>query len=79
MTLLSIPDMSCGHCKASVTEALDLLHMLVDGYIVRQTLRCSEYYSNEGAWWGSVEQMVLLDADGSVRGVLVSTAVQIIS
>lgn len=22
MTLLSIPDMSCGHCKASVTEAL---------------------------------------------------------
>lgn len=22
MTLLSIPDMNCGHCKASVTEAL---------------------------------------------------------
>lgn len=22
MTLLSIPDMTCGHCKASVTQAL---------------------------------------------------------
>ncbi|MDB5665224.1 heavy metal-associated domain-containing protein [Cypionkella sp.] len=25
MTLLSVPDMSCGHCKASVTEALSAL------------------------------------------------------
>ena len=25
MTLLSIPDMNCGHCKASVTEALRAL------------------------------------------------------
>jgi copper chaperone len=22
MTILSVPDMSCGHCKASVTQAL---------------------------------------------------------
>ncbi len=25
MTLLSIPDMSCGHCRASITEALSAL------------------------------------------------------
>lgn len=25
MTLLSVPDMSCGHCKASVTAALSAL------------------------------------------------------
>jgi copper chaperone len=25
MTTLSIPDMSCGHCRASITEALRLL------------------------------------------------------
>jgi copper chaperone len=25
MTLLSVPDMSCGHCKASVTQALTAL------------------------------------------------------
>lgn len=25
MTLLSVPDMSCGHCKASVTQALSAL------------------------------------------------------
>ncbi|WP_054009143.1 heavy-metal-associated domain-containing protein [Cypionkella psychrotolerans] len=25
MTLLSVPDMNCGHCKASVTEALTAL------------------------------------------------------
>lgn len=25
MTLLSVPDMNCGHCKASVTEALSAL------------------------------------------------------
>ena len=25
MTLLSIPDMTCGHCRASVTEALTRL------------------------------------------------------
>lgn len=25
MTLLSIPDMNCGHCKASVTQALSAL------------------------------------------------------
>ncbi|GLS87602.1 heavy metal transport/detoxification protein [Cypionkella aquatica] len=25
MTLISVPDMSCGHCKASVTEALTAL------------------------------------------------------
>lgn len=25
MTLLSVPDMNCGHCKASVTKALTAL------------------------------------------------------
>lgn len=25
MTKLSVPDMSCGHCKASITEALSAL------------------------------------------------------
>ncbi len=25
MTLLSVPDMNCGHCKASVIEALTVL------------------------------------------------------
>lgn len=25
MTLLSVPDMNCGHCKASVTQALSAL------------------------------------------------------
>lgn len=25
MTLLSVPDMTCGHCKASVTQALAAL------------------------------------------------------
>ncbi len=25
MTLLSVPDMSCGHCKASVTQALSAI------------------------------------------------------
>ncbi|OYU39057.1 MAG: heavy metal transport/detoxification protein [Pseudorhodobacter sp. PARRP1] len=30
MTKLSVPDMSCGHCKASVTDALSALPAVRD-------------------------------------------------
>jgi len=54
-------------------------HMLMGVYIVNQTLRCSEYYGPEAAWWGYVEQLVVLNAEGVVRVVLVSEPQHIIS
>ena len=30
MTVISIPDMSCGHCKAAVTEALSPLAQQIE-------------------------------------------------
>lgn len=41
MTTLSVPDMTCGHCKASVTQALSALAGIaqVDVDLTTQTVR----------------------------------------
>ncbi len=54
-------------------------HILPSGYIIDQTFHYGEFYGPLAAWWGDVGQIVVLDAGGVVRVVLVSEAQHAIS